>query len=202
MALAALVMAGGRATRMGTGPEKPLIDVGNKPMVQRVVEALKQSHSIDRIIVAVSHRTQKTASVATSLGVEVFETPGEGYQADMQQAIRSLGLEDVVVVSADLPFLVPRIVADAIDRYMLSGKPALMVAAPIELYKKHRIEPSYTFDFNGRKLASIGLNIIDGKRINEPELEETVFVIDDEDLVFNVNTQRDLEVARSHYDHD
>jgi GTP:adenosylcobinamide-phosphate guanylyltransferase len=45
------------------------------------------------------------------------------------------------------------------------------------------------------------LNIINGKRIDEPELEETVFVVELEDLVFNVNTPSDLEMARSRYDH-
>ncbi len=48
----------------------------------------------------------------------------------MQQAIKNLELKDVVVVAADLPFLTPKIVDDAVGNYFSGGKPALMVAAP------------------------------------------------------------------------
>lgn len=197
MALAALVMAGGKATRMGSVAEKPLLRVGDKPMIQLVIEALKQSRSIDRIIVAVSPRTQQTAQTARALRVDVTKTAGVGYEPDMKQAIKTLGLDDVVVVSADLPFLAPRIVNEAIDKYLLSGKPALMVAAPVNLYRRYRMEPSYVFDLDGQKLAPVGLNIINGRRIDEPKLDETIFVVEGDDLVFNVNTPSDLEMARS-----
>ena len=198
MAIAALVMAGGKATRMRAKAEKPLLQVGGKSMIQRVVEALKESESINRIIVTVGTNTQQTADMARRLGVEVIETAGEGYEPDMKQAIKSLGLEDVVVVSADLPFLVPRMVIDAVKCYFSSGKPALMVAAPVELYKKFGMRPSYTFDLDDQQLAPVGLNVINGRRIDEPRLDEEVFVANVEGLVFNVNTPTDLELARNH----
>jgi len=197
MALAALVMAGGKATRMGSAAEKPLLHVGDKPLIQLVVEALKQSRSIDRIIVAVSPRTQRTAETARALSVDVAETAGVGYEPDMKEAIKTLGLGDVAVVSADLPFLTPRIVDEAVDKYLLSGKPALMVAAPVKLYRTYGMEPLYVFDLDGQELAPVGLNIINGRRIDEPKLDETIFVVEADDLVFNVNTPSDLEIARS-----
>jgi adenosylcobinamide-phosphate guanylyltransferase len=197
VAIAALVMAGGKATRMRAGTEKPLLQVGGKSMVQRVIEALKESESVNRIIVTVGTNTQQTAETARCLGVEVTETAGDGYEPDMKQAIKSLGLEDVVVVSADLPFLVPRMVDDAVKCYFSSGKPALMVAAPVELYSKFGMKPSYTFDLDDQQVAPVGLNVINGRRIDEPRLDETVFVAKLEGLVFNVNTPTDLELARN-----
>jgi len=198
LALAALIMAGGKGTRMRTTTEKPLLHIGNKSMIQRVIEALKQSRFVVRIIVAVTPNTIKTAEMAIALAVEITETAGEGYEHDMKQAIKSLGLEDVVVVSADLPFLQPGIVDEAIMRYLAIGKPALMVAAPIELHQRYNMEASYSFELNGQKLAPVGLNIINGRRIDEPRLEETVFVVQNDDLVFNVNTQTNLETTRNH----
>lgn len=201
MAIAALVMAGGKATRMKNRAEKPLLQVGDKPMIQSVIEALKESKAVSRIVVSVTTDTQQTADTARRLGVEVTQTAGDGYEQDMRQAVKTLSLDDVVVVSADLPFLSPQIVETAVKNYYSSGKPALMVAAPIELFEKLHVKPSYIFDLSGQQLAPIGLNVINGRRIDEPRLDETVFVVKDEDLVFNVNTPTELESARNRLKH-
>lgn len=191
-------MAGGKATRMEAAIEKPLLSVADKPMIHRVIDALKKAESVDRLIIAVTSATRQTAEAARALGVEVIETSGEGYEQDMQQAIKRLGLKDVVIVAADLPFLASAIVDAAVQNYFLSSKPALMVAAPIELYEKLGLKAPYAFIYEGQELAPVGLNVIDGTRIDEGRLEETVFVVRDHDLIFNVNTQVDLKLARNH----
>ena len=63
MGVVALVMAGGRATRMGNVCEKPLLRICGRTMVERVIEALRSSKNIDEIIVAVSKFTPKTAEL-------------------------------------------------------------------------------------------------------------------------------------------
>lgn len=198
MGITALVMAGGKATRMRESVEKPLLRVDDKPMINHVIDALKKADLVDRIIVAVTPATRHTNETARALGVETIETSGEGYEQDMQQAIRTLGLKDVLIVAADLPFLTPGIVDYAVRNYLSTGKPALMVAAPVELYEKSGLEVSYAFNYDGQRLAAVGLNVIDGTRIDEGRLDETVLVVKDRDLIFNVNTQADLELARHH----
>ena len=198
MGITALVMAGGKATRMRESVEKPLLRVDDKPMISHVIGALKKANLVDRIIVAVTPGTPHTKETARALGVDTIETSGEGYEHDMQQAIRTLGLKDVLIVAADLPFLTPGIVDETVRSYLSTGKPALMVAAPVELYEKSGLEVSYAFDYDGQRLAAVGLNVIDGTRIDEGRLDETVLVIKDRDLIFNVNTQTDLELARQH----
>ena len=183
---------------MKDSQEKPLLQVNDEPMVRLVIEALKGASLVDRIVIAVTDITRNTKDTVRELGAEVIETSGEGYEQDMQQAIRTLGLKDVVVVAADLPFLASRTVDDAIRGYFSAGKPALTVAAPVELYEKSGLEASYTFDYEGRKLVPVGLNVINGTRINEGRLDETVLVVEDRDLIFNVNTQADLKMARSY----
>jgi adenosylcobinamide-phosphate guanylyltransferase len=197
MAIAALVMAGGKASRMHANTEKPLLRVGDKPMIQRTIEALREAESVNRIIVTVTSATRNTAETAKDLGAEVVETAGKGFEQDMKQAIKTVGLEDVLIVSADLPFLTPRILDDAVKNYLSNGKPALMVAAPVELFEKLGMRAAYTFDFEGHEVAPVGLNVIDGRRIDEERLDEFVFVTKIDDLVFNVNTQIDLELARN-----
>jgi adenosylcobinamide-phosphate guanylyltransferase len=198
VAIAALVMAGGKGTRMQTAIEKPLLRVGDKPMIHRVIRALKNAESINRIIVATTPATRNTRETVRDLRVDVTETRGEGYEQDMQQAIKTLGLKDVVIVAADLPFLDPAIVDRAVQNYFSSGKPALMVAMPIDMYERFGLKASYTFNHEGKEVAPVGLNVIDGRRIDEGNLDEAVFVVRDDDLVYNVNTQSDLELARNH----
>jgi len=178
--------------------EKPLLKVGDHPMIYHVICALKNAESVNRLIVAVTPATRNTAETVHDLGVEVFETAGEGYEQDMKQAIKTLGLEDVVIVAADLPFLAPVIIDVAVQNYFLNDKPALMVAAPIELYERLGLKASYAFNYEGKDLVPVGLNVIDGTRIDEGRLDETIFVVTDRDLIFNVNTQADLKLARNY----
>jgi adenosylcobinamide-phosphate guanylyltransferase len=194
--IAALVMAGGKARRMQSRSEKPLILVDGKSMIQSVIHALRQSISVDRIIVAVTAETPETAKAASDLGVDIVQTPGEGYAPDMKSAIKTLGLNDVVVISADLPFVTAEMIDQAVREYLSRRKPSLMVANPVEFYKKLGLTPSYIFEVNGRRIVPIGLNVINGARIDEPKLDETILVTERECLAFNVNTPDELDIAR------
>lgn len=199
MGVTALVMAGGKATRMNVATEKPLLEVGDKPMIQHVVDALRRSKAVDRIIVCVSSSTPQTARKAREFNTEALETPGNGYVPDMKYAIRKLGLSVVVTVSADLPFITTEIVNQAVEKYRSCGKPSLAVMTPVDVYERLGSKPEYIFEVDGRSLVPIGLNIIDGTRIDEPELEEAVLVTESEDFALNVNTPRELGVARERF---
>jgi len=199
MGVTALVMAGGKATRMNLATEKPLLEVAGKPMLRHVVDALKQSKIVDRIIVAIGRSTPETARMARRLNIEVVETPGEDYISDMKYAIRKLGLHDVLTVSADLPFITFEIVNQAVEKYRSCGKPSLAVMTPVDVYERLGSKPEYVFEVDGKGLVPIGLNIIDGCRIDEPELEQAVLVTESEELALNVNTPSELEAARERF---
>jgi len=195
MSLAALVMAGGRASRMGTKVEKSLLVVSGKSMLRLVIEVLTQT-SVDRIVVASSINTPATSIEARRMGVEVLVTPGDGFEEDMRFAIRQLSLGDVLVVSADLPFITAEIVERAVEQYRSSGKPALAVMAKPKAYEEIGSKPQYLFKVDGQDFVPVGINIVDGKRIDQGELDQTIFVIDSGDVVLNVNTLEELDLAR------
>jgi adenosylcobinamide-phosphate guanylyltransferase len=199
MTVTALIMAGGQATRMITTTEKPLLEIGGRPMIEHVAAALRQSRTVDRIVVAVSRNTPGTALKANELSMEVLQTPGEGYIFDMRYAIRKLGLSHVLTVAADIPFITSEIVDRAVEKYRSSGKPSLAVMAPVDVYKNLGSEPEYVFEIDGRKLVPIGLNIIDGRMIDKPELDQAVLVTSSEELATNVNTPEELEAARERF---
>jgi adenosylcobinamide-phosphate guanylyltransferase len=195
----ALVMAGGKATRMNSAVEKPLLEVGGKSMIQRVVEALSRSEAVERIIIAVTEDTPQTTRKASELKCEVVFTPGGGYRSDMKYAIKERHLNDALVVSADLPFINAEIVNRAVRVYRSSGKPALAVMTLLETYRKLGSNAPYIFEIERRSLVPIGINIVDGSRIDEPELEEEILLAELEELAMNVNTPQDLELARQRH---
>lgn len=199
MGVTALVMAGGKATRMNAATEKPLLEVGGKSMIEHVVEALKRSRMVDRIIVAVSDNTPQTARKVSELNAIVLETPGINYIRDTKYAVKKLGLQAVLTVSADLPFITSEIIDRAVEKYMSSGKPSLTVMSPVDTYERLGSKPEHIFEVDGRSLVPVGINVIDGSRIDEPELEEAILVTDSEELALNVNTPRELEIARERF---
>ncbi len=189
-------MAGGKATRMKSDVEKPLLKIGDESMLKRVLSALDHSKLIDQVVVTVSANTPHTALAAVKSGRRIVETPGVGYGPDMQYAIKKLHLGETLIVSADLPFLTGDIVDRAIDAFRSSGKPALSVMAPVTTYEGMGLKPEYVFEINSRKLVPIGLNLIDGTRIDEPELDQAVLELDSKDLTLNVNAPSDYVLAR------
>lgn len=189
-------MAGGKATRMKSNVEKPLLKIGDITMLERVLRAISHSKLVDQVVVAVSANTPHTALAAVKLHRTIIETPGDGYGPDMQYAIKKLHLGETMIVSADLPFLTGELVDRAIDAFRNSGKPALSVMTPVTIYEEMGLKPEYVFEINRRKLVPIGLNLVDGTRIDEPELDQEILELDSKDLTLNVNAPSDYELAR------
>jgi adenosylcobinamide-phosphate guanylyltransferase len=73
----ALVMAGGKGSRMALSEEKPLIQVGGKPIIEHVLMALKNAKKVNSIVVAVSDYTPKTAQLMLQFPVSIVKTPGK-----------------------------------------------------------------------------------------------------------------------------
>ena len=66
------------------------------------------------------------------------------------------------------------------------------------LQRNSGLSSSRSLPFHSISVA-IGLNIIDGRRIDEPELDQAVFVTGSEESAINVNTPKELEVARERF---
>jgi len=196
MGVTALVMAGGRGTRMKLGEEKPLLNINGKPIIEHVLDALRNCQKVSRIIVAVSKHTPKTAEAVNKFAVQVFETPGRDYVFDTRYAIKKLRLGVVLVVSADLPLITSELIDEIIEYYYQScNKPSLAVMVPAKTYQRLGSKPNYITEVEGKSLAPAGINIIDGKRMNEDAMEQEIFIVDKEEIAANVNTPEDLKIA-------
>ncbi|MGP3667938.1 MAG: NTP transferase domain-containing protein [Candidatus Bathyarchaeota archaeon] len=192
-----LVMAGGKGKRLKAEGEKPLLKLNGKPLIQYVIEALKKVAMVDRIVVVTSKYTPKTASMARSLQVEVLETPGDGYVADLRYAVEKLNLKGpVMLVSADLPLISHEILSMVIEYFKQCGKPALSVMVPYQVFEKLGLIPSLTLNVNGNLLVPAGINIVTGEMMGNGEIEEERMVLNVEEVAVNVNTVEDLKVAK------
>jgi len=196
MGVTALVMAGGKGSRMILREEKPLLKVGGKPMIEHVLEALKEAEKIDEIVVAVSKHTPNTAKFVERFSVKVLKSPGKGFCKDMEYAVRKLSLDTVLTISADLPLIKGKIIDEIIERYRLCNKPAFTVAVPMETKERLGLGGEYVIEAGDKRLVPAGINVIDGRRINEGMLEEEIYVIDVEEVALNVNTLKELEIAK------
>lgn len=202
----ALVMCGGRGTRLGATVEKPLVEVCGEPMVDGVLAALADS-SAGRVTAVVSPATPDTAAHlrAHPLDPTVLETPGDGYVPDLRAALETAE-PPVTSVSADVPLLAPGHVDRAVEvaaRGPDGGTAAVAgtvpaddiesvaVCVPAETKRRLGASLDTTINDRGRELAPTGLNVI-GDRAGETRL-----VIDDPRLAANVNRPADVAVAEA-----
>ncbi|MGZ4941318.1 MAG: NTP transferase domain-containing protein [Halobacteriota archaeon] len=186
-------MAGGKGQRLRIkGVEKPLLEYQGKPLFAHVYTALERS-KISSTIVVTSPYTPRTTRLAKIANMRVAEAPGDGYIGDYRWIITRLRMDEpVLIVAADLPLLTSQIVDKIVDYFAASKKSALAVYLPQELCDA----AGYTCDFvlhaHQQTLVPAAVNVVDGRHITEAQ-EEAILVVDDEALLYNINTIADLK---------
>ena len=196
MAVVALIMAGGKGTRMGSSVEKPLVSIDGKTMLERVVEALKAAAGIEEIFVATSPNALRAEVLAQSLGLKVIRTRGRDYVSDAQQAIRTLVPRVVLVMSADLPLISSTLIDDIINHYYECGKPSLKVVTSTSS-NNHDAKDDSRGTEQRERVRPAGINVIDSRYIDGPIIDEAELLVNSEEVAININTLEDLEKISS-----
>ncbi|MDI6702123.1 TIGR00454 family protein [Methanothermobacter wolfeii] len=186
----ALVMAGGRGTRLKIDNEKPLIRVSGRPLIDHVLENLESADKITDITVVTSPNTPQTEKHVKDKGYAVIRTSGRGYVEDLQEVLETLEghpAEPLFIMNADLPLVSGSTIDWIISEYTSSEEPAMCVAVPEELCRKHGIDANGWMD----GLVPCGVNILMSRNIVQTEkiLEASIL-----ELAVNVNTPRDLRI--------
>ena len=184
----ALVMCGGRGTRLNTETEKPLFSICGAPMVDHVLTALADTPTVGTVNAAVSPHAPATRAHLRDhpLAPTVVETPGAGYVTDLGLALDRVG-EPVVTAAADLPMLAPEHVEEAVA----AGEDgsSVTVCVPAALKRRLGVSTDTTTTEAERELAPTGLNIVG-------TTDEEIFVTTyDARLAINVNRLEDAAVA-------
>ena len=177
----ALVMCGGRGTRLDSDVEKPLYEIGGVPMVDRVFAALADS-AVDRVYAATSPQAPATRD---HVDVPTIETPGEGYVADLDAALGDERLtRPVLTVAADLPLLDGAVLDRVLDAY---DGASLSVLVPADRKRALGVSVDTTFERDGREVAPTGVNVVGSG--------EDAWLTEDYRVAVNVNRAADARVA-------
>ena len=98
MEAAALVMAGGAATRMRGAP-KPLLTACGKPLIMHVLSALEPLSRI--VVLALSPKSPEGLLSYCGSRLCIY-TPGAGYPEDLRIAASTIAWRPLIVAPADL----------------------------------------------------------------------------------------------------
>jgi adenosylcobinamide-phosphate guanylyltransferase len=186
----ALIMAGGKGTRMSFNGEKPLILINNYPLIKYVIDALKDSKKVNEIIAATSKNTPETDEFLNKIGIKTIMAPGKDYIHDLGLILSNFDENDILLtVAADLPLITGDIIDKVLNEYEKSPEPAMSVMVPLEIFQKYSIKPTTVFD----NLVPSGLNILRG--INKIQNEE-VLIVSKIELALNINTCEDIKLFK------
>jgi len=187
-----LVMAGGKGSRMNISDEKLLLKHIH-PTILNVVFALQNSECFSKIIAATSPHSPKTKEMLQNAGIDIFETPGEGFVVDLNSFLQTVN-EEVFIVPGDLPLFDADIVStivkeknsDSLWTSYLVTKDFLMTLG---------LKSEFTTTFQNKECCFTGISLVNAKEINNLDSVEEIFhILNDKRIAFNMNTIEDYRL--------
>ncbi len=107
--------------RMGSSrlPNKVLLDLAGKPVLEHIIERVKEAEKIEKIIVATSENKQDSQIVdlAKKTGIDHFQGKEEDVLDRFYQTAKFFQLDDIVRITGDCPMIDPEIIDQVIDLY-------------------------------------------------------------------------------------
>jgi adenosylcobinamide-phosphate guanylyltransferase len=205
----ALVMAGGKGTRMNARCEKPLLNINGKPMISYVLNALIDSKCFNYVWVAVSKNTVNTKAYLNEhyRSVMVIDTPAIDYVYDLNYALTYISnhmynAEPILITAADLPLLDSNIVKYIIDMYEhYSSKKDAWIVIVVSTKLLRDTQVSSKLQVNGIDKYYSGISIVNPRVLDNiiynthNSIKEEYMLIDDVRVAVNVNTMNDLKLA-------
>jgi adenosylcobinamide-phosphate guanylyltransferase len=55
----------------------------------------------------------------------------------------------------------------------------------------------YGFELDGSHVVPAGINVIDGRRIDEEKLDEEILMLDQKEVAMNINTIQEFRIAEN-----
>jgi molybdenum cofactor cytidylyltransferase len=129
MSVAAVILAAGRSTRMGTN--KMLADIGGEPLIRRTVEAVLASRARP-VLVVTGHEPEELAATLAGLGVDLVHNPryAEGLSTSLIAGIMALPQDApaALICLGDMPLVRTSVIDVLIAR--LTEAPGLGAVVP------------------------------------------------------------------------
>ena len=179
MATAAILLCGGRSSRMGRA--KAWLPWRGRPMVAHVVDSLRAGRAVDEVVVVSSAELDLPPLEAR---VVRDRAPALGPLAGIREGLAHMKAELAYVTSTDAPFLTPRFVravlahgdaaapeVEGFVQTLAAAYPRRALPFAEELLAANRLRPLHLLEAAGyRKLAAAELPDIESIRgFNTPE---------------------------------
>jgi len=189
----ALLMAGGKGTRLKADVEKPLLPILKKPMIDYVIQSLLNS-KIENIYIAVSPNTRKTKKYlfkkyCNKKRIKIIDTPGKGYIHDINYSMRYFS-EPFMVICCDIPTITPKVIDEIIDEYYTLRSKNMNLETLCVVVEKNKYLSSSTIAIDN--YIPIGINIL--CPVNRGQVEK-LYVL--KEPVLNVNTLEEKKIVES-----
>jgi molybdenum cofactor guanylyltransferase len=187
-----VIQAGGRSARMGGRP-KALIELGGRPIIERVLAAL--APAVDDVLV-VTNTPELYAFLELPMVADVY--PDHGSLGGIYSGLEAAGGAAALTVACDMPFLHPDVVKLVAAR---AGEGDVVIPrVGSQLETMHAVYDKTCLPYIAERLVAGRLKIVDFfERVRVIEIaEDEVARFRDPRIVFmNVNTPDDLERARA-----
>jgi len=191
----ALVMAGGKGTRMNSSEEKLLLEY-KKPVIFHVLDALKNSRCFTKIITATSSNSPKTKEMLEQAKFETIETEGKGYSNDLNSTLQNLN-DYVFVTSGDLPFLDGNIIQSMIEKFDSKNTWTSFLIST-KFLNSLNLQSDLIVKIENSDCVYTGISIINADKITDlNEIEQSYIILDDKRIAFNLNTNEDYRLLNS-----
>lgn len=130
-AIAVVILAAGKGTRMKSDLHKVMHPIAGRPMLAHLLDAVAELAPARTVVVVGSGRAQVEPVVAAHGGVVVVQEPQQGTAHAVEQAKDALEgfAGDVLILYADAPFVTAQTMRRMLDRLAGADMPAAVVAA-------------------------------------------------------------------------
>jgi len=185
-------MCGGKGTRMKSQEEKLLLKY-KKPIIEHVLNALKDSKIFSKIICVTSNNAPKTREFVSKMGVDILETKGNGYVNDLGESISKFN-ELIFVASGDMPLLDSDIIQKIIK--LVNDKNVwTSILVRKSFLQSLGFDTEFLVKYNNEECAFTGISIIDPRQVkNMQYVTESYIILDDKKIAANLNTKKDYEL--------
>jgi len=188
----AIVMAGGKGSRMNLGGEKLLLEY-KQPVILQVIDSLKNSKCFSKILTITSSNSPNTKKLLQENNIETIDTPGIGYVEDLNLILKTID-DDILVISGDLPLLDKEIIQKIASQYN-PQKIWTSILITSKFLTSIGIKSEYFVHFSNQKCHYSGISLINSTKIKSLEnLNENYIIIDDKRIGFNLNTKEDYDL--------
>lgn len=188
----AIVMAGGKGTRMNLDNEKLLLEY-KKPIILHVIDSLRSSNHFSKILAITSPNSPKTKKLLEENNVETFDTSGTGYVEDLNLVLQTLN-DDIFVTSGDLPLLDTEIIQKIVNQYDPKNIWTSVIVTN-KFLSSLGISSEYSMHFENQACNFTGISLVNSHEISSLEsLVEHYVIINDKRIAFNLNTKQDYDL--------